>query len=86
MACSGSPTWPFADDAERDAYKAELEERWRRCQEARGREVKTSVRAGDAQYFDQLIHDTHKKAADSGYRPAKEGDERCDAELQPVIT
>ena len=41
--------------------------------------------AGDAQYFDQLVYDTHKKAADSGYRPAKEGDDRFDAELQQVI-
>ena len=35
----------------------------------------TSVRAGDAPYFDQLIHDTRKKAAESGYRPAKEGED-----------
>ena len=76
--------WPFATEAEGEAYKAKLNEQEGRLKETRT--DSTSVRAGDAQYFDQLIHDTRKKAADSGYRPAKEGDERFDAELHRIIT
>ena len=50
------------------------------------RQDNTSVRAGDAPYFEKLIHDTHKKAAETGHRPAKEGDESFDTELHEVVT
>ena len=45
-----------------------------------------SVRAGDAPYFERLIHDTHKKAAETNHRPAKEGDPSFDADLHAVVT
>ena len=32
-----------------------------------------------------LIHDTHKKAAETGHRPAKAGDANFDAELDSVV-
>ena len=32
------------------------------------------------------INDNHKKAADTGYRPAKESDEGFDSELHQIIT
>ena len=44
-----------------------------------------SVRAGDAPYFDRLIHDTHKKAAEAKQRPAKVGDAAFDAELHSLV-
>ena len=84
VALLEQPYVAFATEAEGEAYKAKLNEQEERLKETRT--DSTSVRAGDAQYFDRLIHDTHVKAADSGYRPAKEGEKQFDAELQRVLT
>ena len=73
----------FADDKERDAYMAKLDEQEKKldavipdC---------TSVRAADAPSFDRLIHATHKAAAKDYCRPAKEGDKEFDTELDYVV-
>ena len=73
VALLQQPFVSFTSEEEREKYMAELDvqEDWIR----ETRQDHTGVRAGDAPYFEKLIHDTHKKAAESGHRPAKEGDE-----------
>ena len=77
------PYVPFASDEERSEYmgKLDAQEKWIKETPRDG----GSVRAGDAQYFDKLIHDTHKKAADSNQRPAKMGEAAFDAELHSLV-
>ena len=77
------PYVPFSSDEERGEYMAKLAVQEKRIKET-PRECH-SVRAGDAPYFDRLIHDTHKKAADANQRPAKMGEAAFDAELHSLI-
>ena len=77
------PFVPFTNDEERKEYMAELEVQEKRIKGIR--QDNTSVRAGDAPFFEKLIHDTHKKAAETGHRPAKEGDASFDSELDSVV-
>ena len=77
------PLVRFADDQERDAYVAKLDEQEKRLEEAIP--DCTSVRTADAPYFDRLIHATHKAAAKNYCRPAKDGDREFDTELNYVV-
>ena len=73
----------FTSDEDRAEYMGRLaaqEERIKRTP----RDC-SNVRAGDAQYYDRLIHDTHKKAADANQRPAKEGEAAFDVELHSLV-
>ena len=83
IALLQQPLVPFSGEKERKAYVSLLDDQETRLKQARG--DTSSVRAGDAPYFDQLIHDTHKKAAEEGYRPAKAGDKGFDAVLDEVV-
>ena len=84
VALLQQPLVPFTSEPERQKYMAELEVQEQRLKECR--EDSVSVRAGDAPFFDQMIHDTHKKAAETGYRPAKEGDAAFDSELDMAVS
>ena len=83
IALLQQPFVPFASEEERTEYMAKLESQERRLKEIR--QDDTSVRAGDAPFFDKLIHDTHVQAAKDGHRPAKEGDKSFDPELDRVV-
>ena len=83
IALLQQPFVPFASEEERTEYMAKLESQERRLKEIR--QDDTSVRAGDAPFFDKLIHDTHVQAAKEGHRPAKEGDKSFDPELDRVV-
>ena len=83
VALLQQPFVRFASEKERQEYMAELEGQEKRIKELS--QDNTSVRAGDAPFFDMLIHDTHKKAAETGHRPAKAGDANFDATLDSVV-
>ena len=76
VALLQQPFVPSTSEEERKEYMAELDVQEKRILGIR--QDNTSVRAGDAPYFEKLIHDTHKKAAEAGHRPAKEGDKSFD--------
>ena len=83
VALLQQPFVRFRSERERTEYMAELEGQEMRIKKSS--QDNTSVRAGDAPFFDQLIHDAHKKAAETGHRPAKEGDAIFDSELHSVV-
>ena len=78
------PSGPAPAPAIMQAYMADMQTWEKRIKEAKT--DTSSVRAGDAPYFDRLIHDTRKKAAEKGYRPAKEGEDQYDPVLGRVIS
>ena len=83
IALLQQPFVRFTEERERMEYMAALAVQEQRIKETR--QDNTSVRTGDAPFFDRLIHDTHKKAAESGHRPAKAGDASFDTELDFVV-